>query len=205
MNVESTKGKDEWKVWFTPTEKETLVEAAENRSHKHKCVILLGTEVGLRAEEYTLIRPCDVYKEDGEYRLTIIGKDTTGEHGEGKRRDAYLPERVERELLELQYEEDLDDEDRYFPVTKDRIRQTVKEVVEEEVPKLDDVPGRTKDYEKISSHDLRRYFAQHLLVRERKNPRVVMAIGGWDSWEAIKPYLNKPTAEVINEEMEDVF
>jgi integrase len=59
------------------------------------------------------------------------------------------------------------------------------------------------DWQKVSSHDLRRYYAQTLLVRERMNPRVVMAVGGWSSFEALEPYLNAPTAEVVNEEFEN--
>lgn len=205
MRVESTKGSNEWKVWLTPEQKDTLVEAAESRSHRHKVVILLGAEVGLRAAEMTVIRPCDVFKEEGKYRLTVLGKDTTGAHGEaGKRRDAYLPDSVERELLELQYSEDIDDREPYFSVTADRIRQIVHEAAGE-VIELDAFPGRGPDWEKVSSHDLRRHFAQTCLVRKRKNPRVVMAIGGWDSFESIKPYLNSPTADVINEEMDGLF
>jgi integrase len=34
------------------------------------------------------------------------------------------------------------------------------------------------DFEHVSSHDLRRRFAQRLLVGEGMNPRVVMQVGG---------------------------
>jgi len=30
-----------------------------------------------------------------------------------------------------------------------------------------------------------------------------MAVGGWDSFEAIKPYLNAPTPEIVNEAFEN--
>jgi integrase len=56
-----------------------------------------------------------------------------------------------------------------------------------------------EDYRHVSSHDLRRRFAQRLLVDERMNPRVVMAVGGWDSFKAIKPYLNAPSERVVND------
>jgi hypothetical protein len=35
------------------------------------------------------------------------------------------------------------------------------------------------------------------------NPRVVMAVGGWASFAAIEPYLNSPSADVINEAFEN--
>jgi integrase len=55
------------------------------------------------------------------------------------------------------------------------------------------------DYHHVSSHDLRRRFAQRLLVDEQMNPRVVMQVGGWDSFAAIEPYLNAPTEQVVND------
>jgi integrase len=39
-----------------------------------------------------------------------------------------------------------------------------------------------EDLRHVSSHDLRRRFAQRLLVDENMNPRVVMQVGGWDSF-----------------------
>jgi len=56
-----------------------------------------------------------------------------------------------------------------------------------------------EDFEKISTHDLRRRFAQRLLVDEQMNPRVVMVVGGWDSFAAIEPYLNAPSEDIIDE------
>ncbi len=55
------------------------------------------------------------------------------------------------------------------------------------------------DYRFISSHDFRRRFAQRCLVDKHMNPRVVMAVGGWNSIQAIRPYLNGPTPEVVDE------
>lgn len=60
------------------------------------------------------------------------------------------------------------------------------------------------DFEKASTHDLRRRFAQRLLVDEQMNPRVVMAVGGWDSFAAIEPYLNAPSEDVIDEAFQEV-
>jgi len=59
------------------------------------------------------------------------------------------------------------------------------------------------DYRHVSSHDLRRRFAQRLLVEKELNPRVVMQVGGWDSFQAIEPYLNAPTPDVVNEAFQE--
>lgn len=34
------------------------------------------------------------------------------------------------------------------------------------------------------------------------NPRVVMEIGGWDDYQSLEPYLNKPSPETIVGEFE---
>jgi hypothetical protein len=31
------------------------------------------------------------------------------------------------------------------------------------------------------------------------NPRILMQVGGWDSFQAIEPYLNAPIPEVVDE------
>lgn len=153
-----------------------MIEVATERSHRHKVVILLGSRVGLRAEEMTWITPGDIKQSEDAYWLHVVGKDTSGEHGDdGKERDAYLPREVERELLELQFAADppLEDEESYFDVTQTRIRQMVTEASEMAAKRTGD-----DNWHKVSSHDLRRYFAQTALVRKEMNSRVVMAVGG---------------------------
>jgi integrase len=42
------------------------------------------------------------------------------------------------------------------------------------------------DDRRVSTHDLRRCWANHLLVEENVSPRIVMALGGWSSYDAIE-------------------
>ena len=41
------------------------------------------------------------------------------------------------------------------------------------------------------------------LVDNQMNPRVVMSVGGWDSFQAIEPYLNSPSEDVVNSSFEE--
>ena len=41
------------------------------------------------------------------------------------------------------------------------------------------------DFERVDTHVLRHRFARHLLVDDQVNPRVVVAVGGWESFVAI--------------------
>jgi integrase len=52
-------------------------------------------------------------------------------------------------------------------------------------------------YRRVSTHDLRRCWANHLLVEESVSPCIVMALGGWSSYNAIEPYLAAPTEDNI--------
>jgi integrase len=198
MRKESTAG-DGYKVWLTDEEIEQLRRAASSR--RDDLIIQLGAFVGLRAFEIPQAKPKHVKRtgDGGEhYRLRIPqGKDT--EHGEGKPRDAYLPADTERDLYQFARDNDLNDNEPYIDLAPNSVRAVVRRTAEEAA----DRTGK-EDFRDVSSHDLRRRFAQRLLVDEGMNPRVVMAVGGWSSFAAIEPYLNAPSEDVINEAFAEV-
>lgn len=197
MRLEATKKEDQYKVWLDDRELDELRRAAAN--HRDDLVIQLGGYVGLRAFEVPQVCPKHVKRtSDGQhYRLRVPeGKDTTG--GGGKPRDAFLPEDVERDLHRYQNAESIDRGEPFIELTESGIRAVVKRTAERAAEETGD-----EDFRHVSSHDLRRRFAQRLLVGEQVNPRVVMAVGGWDSFAAIEPYLNAPTPEVVNEAFEE--
>lgn len=197
MRLESTAKPDEYKVWMTDSELEELRRAAAN--HRDDLVIQLGGYVGLRAFEVPQVCPKHVKRtEDGEhYRLRVPeGKDTTGNGG--KPRDAYLPADVESDLHRYQNAEDIGRHDALVDLSERGVRDVVKRTAERAADETGD-----DDFRYVSSHDLRRRFAQRLLVDEQVNPRVVMQVGGWDSFQAIEPYLNAPTPDVVNDAFEE--
>ena len=200
MRKERTKakGRDVFKVWMNDDEVEELRRAAGSR--RDDLIIQLGAFVGLRAFEIPQIEPRHVKRAgDGDdYRLRVPrGKDT--DTGEGKPRDAYLPATVERDLYQFARDEDLDDDEPYVDLTPGGVRAAVRRTTEAAADRTGD-----EDFRDVSSHDLRRRFAQRLLVDEGVNPRVVMAVGGWSSFSAIEPYLNAPSEDVISDALGDV-
>ena len=195
MRKETTSG-DEVKVWLTDDEVEELRRAASSR--RDDLVIQLGAFVGLRAFEMSQPTPAHVKRAgDGDhYRLRVPrGKDTRT--GEGKPRDAYLPARVERDLYQFARDHDIDDDEPFISLTAGGVRAAIRRTADAAAERTGD-----DDFRDVSSHDLRRRFAQRLLVDNAMNPRVVMEVGGWSSYEAIKPYLHSPTEEVINDAFE---
>ncbi|WP_436347046.1 site-specific integrase [Natronorubrum sp. FCH18a] len=181
---------------MTDAELEELRRAAAN--HRDDLILQLGGYVGLRAFEVPQIEPRHVKRTgDGDhYRLRVPeGKDTSGG---GKPRDAYLPRDVEAAIHRYRSAEEIAQDEPLIDLSERGVRAVVKRTAERAAEETGD-----PDFRHISSHDLRRRFAQRLLVDERVNPRVVMAVGGWDSFQAIEPYLNAPTEDVVNEAFED--
>ena len=197
MRLEATKAEDEYNVWLTDGEIEELRRAAA--SYRDDVIIQLGASVGLRAFEIPQVTPSGISETDsGQYRLRVPeGKDTTGNGG--KPRNAYLPADVERALQQFQNAENIAPKDPFVELTERGVRAVVKRTAEAAAEATGDA-----DFQHVSSHDLRRRFAQRLLVDEAMNPRVVMQVGGWDSFQAIEPYLNAPTEDVVDSAFEEV-
>jgi integrase len=197
MRLEATGREDQYKVWMTDSELEELRRAAA--THRDDLIIQLGGYVGLRAFEVPQVAPTHVKRTEdgGHYRLRVPqGKDTSGNGG--KPRDAYLPSDVEADLHRFKNAEDVGRKESFIGLTERGVRDVVKRTAERAAEETGD-----DDFHHVSSHDLRRRFAQRLLVDERVNPRVVMQVGGWDSFAAIEPYLNAPTPSVVNEAFEE--
>lgn len=198
MRLEATAKPDQYKVWLSDRELDTLRRHAGSK--RNDLIIQLGGYVGLRAFEIPQICPQHIKRtDDGDhYRVRVPeGKDTSG--GGGKPRDAYLPADVERDLHTFRQENSMAGGDPFIDLSESGVRAAVKRVAERAAAET----GET-DFEHVSSHDLRRRYAQRLLVDERMNPRVVMAVGGWDSFKAIEPYLNAPSEQVVNDAFADV-
>lgn len=196
MRLESTKTEDEYKVWMTDQEIEDLRRATAG--YRDDIIIQLGAYVGLRAFEIPQIEPQHIKQtQNGSYRLRIPeGKDTSGNGGNP--RDAFLPASVERDLQQFQNAENIPPREPFVDLTERGLRAAVKRTAEAAAEATDD-----DDFRHVSSHDLRRRFAQRLLVDEEMNPRVVMQVGGWDSFQAIEPYLNAPTPEIVDDAFEE--
>jgi integrase len=197
MRLEATEKPDEYKIWLTDSEIEDLRRATTG--YRDDIIIQLGAFVGLRSFEIPQIQPRHIKTtESGQYRLRVPeGKDTTGSGG--KPRDAYLPDEVERSLQQFANAENIAPREPFVDLSGRGVRAAVKRTAEAAA----DETGEA-DFRHVSSHDLRRRFAQRLLVDENMNPRVVMQVGGWDSFQAIEPYLNAPTPEVVDEAFGDL-
>ncbi|MFC6906227.1 bacterio-opsin activator domain-containing protein [Halalkalicoccus tibetensis] len=168
-----------------------LLEAAA--TYRERLLVRLGAEVGLSAAEMAAIRPSHVSRvrsDPDRFLLTVP-------EGEGSR-EAYLPPDVERELSRYVNSNGIGEDERVVDVTPRRVQMLVRGVADRAAERT----GEAR-FEGITVQDLRRRFARTLIEEQGIPPRVVRAIGGWGSLEALEPYLGAPTTEELLDAFED--
>ena len=183
------------KVWLDyPDDVDLLATEAREADWKQRIAVLLMGKVGLRASGVQSAKPAGLsYNEGGDYwELEVKGKNTKG--GDKTTRQAYVPTSVKRELDNYAKERDIAPSEPYVDVSVDSIRRWVREAA----GNLTDSDER---WQHVSSHDLRRAWANYHLVEKEVSVRVMMAIGGWSSYAAIEPYLNQPSSSKIGTEL----
>lgn len=188
-----------YNVWMSREEYQEIPRSADG--YAEEVALRLMGDCGLRVGEVLDVEPRHISRmSDGRhYELEVVGgKDTTGEYAEGKQRETWLPRAVETTINRYVQEQSLASTD---PLV-DRGKRTVQYWVEEAADTAADETG-DEDYRRVSSHDLRRCWANHLLVEEGVSPRIVMSLGGWSSYDAIEPYLAAPTEENIIQSMSE--
>jgi integrase len=89
---------------------------------------------------------------------------------------------VERSLQQFKNAENIAPRDPFIDLSERGVRAAPKRTAEAAAEATGD-----DDFHHVSSHGLRRRYAQRLLVDESMNPRVVMQVGGWSSFQAIEP------------------
>lgn len=189
-----------WNVWMSREEYRELPRATD--TFQEEIALRLMGDAGLRVAEVLDVKPKHIARRsDGRhFELEVVGgKDTTGEYSGGKYRESWLPRDLESSINRYIQEAGLEEDDLLVDKSTRTIQYWVENAVEAAAEATDD-----RDYTKVSTHDLRRCWANHLLVEENVSPRIVMALGGWSSYDAIEPYLAAPTEENINRSLSAV-
>jgi len=189
-----------YNVWMSRDEYRELPRATD--TFQQEIAVRLMGDCGLRVAEVLDVKPEHITRRsDGQhFELEVVaGKDTTGSYRGGKHRETWLPREFEAQINRYTQEKDIDDGQ---PLV-DKAKRTVQDWVDRAADCAASDTGDS-DYRRISSHDLRRCWANHLLVEENVSPRIVMALGGWSSYDAIEPYLAAPTEGNINNAMSAV-
>jgi hypothetical protein len=185
MRVEPNAGGRSHTVWLDDDDYAALRRATQ--THREDLVCRLAAEVGLRSVEIPRVTPAHVsrYGSSDHYFLTVPD-------GDGGTRRAYLPADVEHDVRKYVGGESLD-VDPLVDVSPRRVQMLVSEVADRAADQTGD-----DAFEHVSVRDLRRYFAR-TLCEQSVDPRVVAAVGGWESLGSLDPYLDDPTpAEIVH-------
>tara|TARA_R100000700_G_C3130145_1_gene115710 strand:- start:205 stop:777 length:573 start_codon:yes stop_codon:yes gene_type:complete len=174
------------RVWLTQSELATFTECAPH--DKAKIAISLCS-CGLRVSEAVKITNKDRFKDDRGWMLGVIGKGN-------KYREVPIPDSLSMVDLEL-------------GISDRTVRRWVNETAEKYywlyLAHSNSQPSyKSHDIYHISPHDLRRTWGT-LLLQAGVEPVIVMAWGGWESWEVFRQhYLDVANPEWQAKEREKV-
>jgi Phage integrase family. len=173
-----------------------LEAAARADDWEREVAIQLMGRCGLRADEVSYpTRGRLRWSSSGDcWLLEVRGKDTSG--GEGKTRDAWVPDDVAENIQRFVSERERDTDDPIVSVSTSSVRRWVREAARDLADE-----GAGDRWELVSSHDLRRSWATYHMVERGIDVRTMMSIGGWSNYDAIEPYLEEPTEAKIGRSM----
>jgi len=182
------------RVRLTEREYEQLRRSTD--THREELLVRLCGEAGLRAGEVARLRPGDVTSHGSQgstpYFLTVRERD-------GGDREAFLPARVAHDFWQYVRSNTVDTDEPVVDVTPRRIQMLVRETGE----RAAEWTGRPT-LSTVTPSALRRFFARTLLVEHGVDPRVVTAIGGWESVDTLLPDGAPPTRDEVVATFEQV-
>lgn len=181
---------DRYRVFLIPSEFQQLIESAPHRRAKPPMKIMaLSARVGTAAE----VTPSQIYYKNGEYFMRVEGKDSTDRYQETKPRKLWIPEPVYEDINKYIERKNLDDDEPICEVQKRQLQNWVKNAAENAA-----IASGVDDFNKVSAHDLRRFFATHFLIRLKIDPQIVTQLGGWKSPENMYEYLLIPNDLIVH-------
>ncbi|WP_179213677.1 site-specific integrase [Halorubrum vacuolatum] len=158
-------------------------------------------EMGCRISELTF-GPDDIRESTHDdvdiLFVTIYGKKSKGRGTKGNRRDAWVPRDLYEDLEEYRKIEGFGERAGYFPEDKLSMAHSIKRSAENAVSRTGN-----DDFQHVTAHDFRVFFATNMMLRERVDPEVVMELGGWEDRDRIDPYLNALFDDVIQDALAD--
>jgi PAS domain S-box-containing protein len=181
----TTAAADRGDHWLGEAAYDRLTAAAE--TYREALLVRLAGEAGLRASEMVRVRPDDLRRvQTAPERHLLTVRDGDGEPD----RETVVPPGLEREIR--RYAADRGGDETLVDVSPRRVQMLVAEVTSRAAERTGD-----ERYRDVAVRDLRQHFARRLLVDAEVSPRVVKAVGGWGSFEALEPYLDPPDEERV--------
>ena len=195
-----------YRLYLHPNEYEVLLDCTDEISvfakpEEVELLIRFGAESGLRADSSINTTPNNIVESsDPDSDVSFIevwGKDTTGKTEDGKYRKTILTKATAACISRLQQKKHLDEDEPFISIGRSS--------VDNWVPKLGALAAEKTgkdDFEHLTVHDFRAYFATNCLVRHGMNMETVMTVGGWKDYDTMKRYLSVTSDQQIIEDFE---
>jgi hypothetical protein len=158
------------------------------------CSMRVDTVSPLRLDQFKQIET----PEGDRWVCVVQAKDSTDREAKTRPRTVYIPNDIMDQVKQHVQEHNIGPEDHLFHCSTRTIQRDVERSAKNAATRTGN-----DDYEKVSCHDLRRYFATHLLFRHEVPPPVVRVLGGWKSDDAMFEYLVLPN-DVLFERLGEV-
>lgn len=188
---------DEYRCFLTVDEFNKFCQKAKHRYGEDEYWVLIGIKLlalSVRVGTLERIYTSDFHEgERGVQLLEIWEKNSRNEGGKRRPRDIWIPNPVYNSIQAYIDEKNKED-DRLIPKSESTFRRRFNDLTEE----LAEETGNN-DWQKVTPHDLRRYFAVHFLFRHRIDPGLVRQMGGWSSQESMVEYLILPDDVLVDE------
>lgn len=185
---------DRWRVFLDTEEYRQLLESAyepPSRTVRQVRLEMRLMACSMRVDTVSELRYGQFEKretpEGDRWMCTIQAKDSTEREAETRPRGVYIPADIMNRVNKRAKNRGLDDDDLLFSCSTRTIQRDVTRSAENAA-----IRSGNDDYRKVSAHDLRRYFATHLLFRHEVPAPVVRVLGGWKSDDAMFEYLVLP-------------
>lgn len=188
---------DSYRLYMTESEYETSVESAPDRETRlamriiGECSPRIGLTVDIERGYFYI--PSD---EDVEIVfLDVRGAKDTTEDDTGGERITWVPMDLYEEIIEHCKRNNISEDEQIFSVDTEQMRNKIKRAGSNAANKGDD------DFNHLTPHDLRAYYATNMLRRKNVDKEIVKAMGGWGSDKAIQPYLDVALPRDIQDEL----
>ena len=181
---------DRHRVFLDPQEYQLLLNSVPHHRAKPLMQIMaLSARVGTAAE----VTPGQFLTKNGQHFLRVEGKDASKRYQKTKPRKIWVPQEVYDDISDFIDKSDTADDEPICDVGKRQLQRWVNTAAENAAS-----ASGEEDFEKVTSHDLRRYFGTHFLIRLGIDPQIVCQLGGWQSPQNMLEYLLVPNDLIVH-------
>lgn len=114
----------------------------------------------------------------------------------GNTRISWVPWDLYEEVQQYCEDEGIEDDEQIFKIGGAQLNDLIVEAAEDTI-----VATGNQDYQHLTTHDFRAYYATNMVQRLNVDIEAVMAMGGWNSRKAIDPYLAKPLPRDLQDDL----